>query len=877
MALKVGDLYVSLTANTQKLQGQLNGAAKKIEKFGRDLKGLGKDASEMSNMVTAAVGAAFAVASSKDAAVKKQVDELKNQSTALAVEVARVALPVLQSMADLVGRLVALFRSLTPEQKAMVLTFIEAAAAVSAVGMAAVKLEPAFKLAASSVRTLGSLLGAVSLPAVLAIGAIVLAVGYLREFWDQNLFGIQEKAAAVWTWIQNKWTTVATTLAGASDTVKVKFAEAFKWIGEKFAEMAVYVIRGSANLARALELDSIFDIDGMEKSALDFTSNLPKMLVEGAAALKDGAVEGVGMIVDAVGTTLKMSGSGVAKIAGDIKARLQGMLGGLLPESAKAGPMKDLADAGAKAQVDYGRLRADKLDASFVALRGRGGNLRDSLEMAGALNVPKELEAFNGEALSSIKGIEDVRDFLHKLGASAGNTEQYLAAWQRWNEEQKKNAAHVDRLREDRAPQAAQQFLAGGSFGDAARMAGVTTALPDFLEKLNGGSLKSLSAFEDIEDQLAQVRDLSPVARELWERSKKYYLDGIDSEKQKAVLQKQQYEQAISGFKSQVIGSMGKLGGVIEAATGPMAQAGGPIGALVAVGFELLKNSKQFGEFQAAMDGVIQGLSDALGQLLPPFTMLVNAIQPIVAAVGAIVAQVVPLLTAVIEPLLPVFVVLGTLLAALTPVIGLVVQLLQIALIPVMNLLNGVMRGLFVVIQAVAVGILSVVVSISAIWNGIVSAVQAVLTFLSTIQIAGAQPFAFLGEWATSLESSKAATDTYKQQLQDAATMSFDSAMTTAKSFNGAAEAADQLAGSMTNAASGFKVDLARFNATNVGAGPRSPADLGVGSGALVGDTYVTIVSNDPEVIWERMQGVNRRKAFQLGRGPLGGLPAFGG
>jgi hypothetical protein len=80
----------------------------------------------------------------------------------------------------------------------------------------------------------------------------------------------------------------------------------------------------------------------------------------------------------------------------------------------------------------------------------------------------------------------------------------------------------------------------------------------------------------------------------------------------------------------------------------------------------------------------------------------------------------------------------------------------------------------------------------------------------------------------------------------------------------------------MTNAASGFKVDLARFNVSNVGAGPGSPADLGVGSSALVGDTYVTIVSNDPEAIWNKMESVRRRKSFQAGRGPLGGLPAFG-
>lgn len=865
MALKVGDLYVSLTANTQKLQSQLNSAAKKVEAFGRNLKSLGKDASEMSNMVTAAVGAAVAVASSKDAAVKKQVEELKNQSTALAIEVARVALPVLQSMADFVGRVVALFRALTPEQRAMLLTFIEMAAAVSAVGMAAVRLEPAFKLVATSVRFVGAAMGGLSvglLPAIAAVAVLVGFAGLLRESWDENLLGIQETAAKVWGWMQSNGPKLGKVLGGVAEYVGRVFQQVFLWIAQIWAAQSRAVVQTTVALGRALGIDKLVDLDGWEELGSTFADWIEQLPTDsGLEAVADDALEQFGR--------MKV---GVTKIGGDIVKTVKGVFGSL-PDAAKATAFKDLTDAGAKAQTDFGRLRADKMEASFVALRGRGGNLRDSLEMAGALNVPKELEQFTGDALSSIKGIEDVRDFLHKLGAKSGETEKYLAAWEKWNEEQRKNAQHVDRLRADMTTQAAARLFGGGTLGESARMAGITSGIPPEFEQFSGSLLRTASDFEDLRDRLAQVREKNPLIDQFIDQMQAVQEDAAKKAKELEEARKQ----AIDGFRDGVVGSLGKLGGVIQAATGPLAQAAGPIGALVAVGVELLKNSTQFGEFQAALDGVIQGLSDALGQLLPPFTMLVRAIQPIVSALGAIVSTVVPLLTSVIEPLLPVFVVLGALLMTLSPIIGAIVQVLQVALIPIMGVLNGVMKALFGAIQVVAYVILGYVVLYGELWNGIISAVQAVLTFLASIEIAGGKPFAFLGEWAASLESSKAATDTYRQQMNDVGNMTWDAAMTTAQSFGNAAGAADTLAAGMTNAASGFKADLARFNATNVGSSIGSPADLGVSSGALVGDTYVTIVSNDPEAIWNRMESLRRRGNFQRGRGTLGGLPAFGG
>lgn len=862
MALKVGDLYVSLTANTQKLQGQLNGAAKKIEAFGRNLKGLGKDASDMSNMVSAAVGAAVAVAASKDAQVKKQVDDLKNASTAVAIEVARLALPVLQQMADLVGRVVTLFRQLTPEQRAMATQFIQVALGVSAVGMAAVKLEPVFKLVATAVRFVASSMGLLSASTLPVLAAVVLLVGiagFLREAWDQNLGGIQEKFAAVWGWMQETGQKVGNSLGNAASWISKKFQQAFIWIAEAFAGLMKKLLEGMAWVAKKMGLDSFVDVDGLQAFGNDIADWIAQLPTDaGLSSLKDDAIN-----------TLTMMKNGVVKIGGDIKAKLKGYFELLPANATKVGQFKDLTD---KAQEDFGRLRADKMEASFRALRGRGGNLRDSMEMAGALNVPAELEKFNGEALSSIKGIEDVRDFLHKLGAKSGETEKYLSAWEKWNEDQRKAAQHVDRLRADRTPQAAEQFLGGQqTFGAAARMAGVTSGIPAALEGLSGATLTTLSAWEDLEDQLAQVRELNPVVREFYDASRKTFEAALEKQKE---LEKARQD-AIGGFQSQVISSMGKVGGIIQAATGPLAQALGPIGALLGIVLELVSGSKGFENLIAALDGILQGLADAVGQVFAPVSMLVNALQPIVGAAGALVAQVLPLVTSIIEPLLPVFVMLGAVLMALSPLLAFVVRVVEVALIPVLAVLEGAMRVLFGALQTVAVIVLGVVVGVVNVWNGIVSAIQAVLTWISGFEIAGQRPFAFLADWAASLEAAKGPAAQYQQQLNDTMAMTYESAMTQAKAFGALDEATNNLAGSMTNAASGFKVDLARFNATGVGATPGAPVEAsGIG---YYGDTFVTIVSDDPEVIWEKMEGVRRKKNFQGGRGQLGGLFAYGG
>lgn len=289
-------------------------------------------------------------------------------------------------------------------------------------------------------------------------------------------------------------------------------------------------------MARALGMDALFDVNGLEKAALQFTDVAREGMLDGALAIGTAAIDGVKVLASGLGTALEFSGQGLSKIADDVTKKVGAAFSGFrLPDAAKVpitlSAEKDKAEKVARAdpvKVDYGRLRADKMEASFRALAGVGGNLRDSLEMAGALEVPRQLEQFSGDALKSVKGIEDVRDFLHKIGASAGESEKYLAAWEKWNEDQRKAAQHVDRLRADRAPVAAQQFLGGGqTFGDAARMAGVTSGIPAALEGLSGATLTTVSAWEDLEDQLAQVRDLNPVVREFYDASRKTFEDAL--------------------------------------------------------------------------------------------------------------------------------------------------------------------------------------------------------------------------------------------------------------------------------------------------------------------------------------------------------------
>lgn len=180
---------------------------------------------------------------------------------------------------------------------------------------------------------------------------------------------------------------------------------------------------------------------------------------------------------------------------------------------------------------------------------------------------------------------------------------------------------------------------------------------------------------------------------------------------------------------------------------------------------------------------------------------------------------------------------LGSVLEVLTPVIDVVAvgfillgDLLQLLAVPLKFLVDVALRGLFEVLKGVALIIMGIATGLSAAWNGIVGAIQSVFRALGSISIFGGKPLDFLNEWADGLEGAKAPVDQLTLAMAQLAGLTYDEAL--AKAHATAEQlrlnkAVAQAVEEVTNLPSGYKVALARFNASEGQAPPMSPSGGG--------------------------------------------------
>lgn len=225
--------------------------------------------------------------------------------------------------------------------------------------------------------------------------------------------------------------------------------------------------------------------------------------------------------------------------------------------------------------------------------------------------------------------------------------------------------------------------------------------------------------------------------------------------------------EATDALGAKLIGRIGRAQGLAESAA-QGAIVGGPAGAAVAVGVDLLTQSKQFQSIVGELDGFIQAVSDALGQLLEPLMPFLDILQP------------------------------------LASLLGVIVKIVSSALMPALSLLWN------VALKPLAMLVLIIAKAIGDVWNGILGAVQGIFRALGSISIFGAHPFGFLNDWAESIDSAKVDTDALAGALDALGKSTYDTSVQTHKMGTAAKEAAE----SLSNIPSGYKIALARFNAT---------------------------------------------------------------
>lgn len=149
--------------------------------------------------------------------VKMQVSGTMAQ---IGADVASVLAPVLEKAAELIGKITAKLRELSPEQTETILKVVGIVAAIAPVLIIGGKLISGIGAVVSA---LGTVIGVLGGPLTLAIGAVIAIGVLLYKNWDK----IKETAANVASWVSEKWTMLKEKVSGAIDAVKEKI-ENFK-------------------------------------------------------------------------------------------------------------------------------------------------------------------------------------------------------------------------------------------------------------------------------------------------------------------------------------------------------------------------------------------------------------------------------------------------------------------------------------------------------------------------------------------------------------------------------------------------------------------------------------------------------------------------
>lgn len=315
------------------------------------------------------------------------------------------------------------------------------------------------------------------------------------------------------------------------------------------------------------------------------------------------------------------------------------------------------------------------------------------------------------------------------------------------------------------------------------------------------------------------------------------------------------------------ISKLGTLGEVAQSALQGFSQ-GGPIGAIIAVIADLLMRTKGFAETVQSLNGMMDGIIDAIGPLTEAGTlltdMIVESMQPVLEKLKSIFEVLNK------NAITPLFRALGALNAAIMPIIEVLLAVLQ----PVIEVLGFVIRGVAIVIGAIAVAIGWVV-------NAVIDVISEILNVVAGV----ADIFGAGGEvrkFRDSIRESRIDLDDLTQALTDTVLgteYSTDATEEQAEaneeaaasvreldtSANEAATTIQEVNEALTNIPQGFKIAAARFEAIGDTFAPGGASMLGVGG---AGASMVTTIENvflqtdDPEAFLNKLQNAAAWRNF---------------
>ncbi|MBZ4336424.1 hypothetical protein [Corallococcus sp. AS-1-12] len=667
--LRVGDLYVAVTATVGPALANLGKLVEGVEKAAKQVKAAAKDMGEIGMVVAAGIAGAVAAAATSNAAMAKETERIKALLYTLAADIGDAFLPVVKQVADGVERVVAHFQSLAPDVKASAANMLVWAASAGVAGMA---LSKAAGIVASFsggvglvLKVLGALDKSVALTSLAAsvdkvtasLGGLTAkapatmgSLGRLALSFGGLLVPLSAVAAAVAALVL-----LAGSVYAAWEDSSTGVADLFRGMGEQLSKWAGKVADGFTRAFVALG-------DFVKRASLAVL-DVVAAHVRAVSRLLEPVVRHAGF-PELAATFREVSTVTGRELLDTLGQSAQVLWDGAKQTAEAVG--ESVADAGAalKESVAYG-LRTSTAGAKKLGT-----------DMARALN----LEGLTGQ----------IQALLTKLAGGSGDAS---------------GKARIRKPTDKAALEAARKK-------EAAEQAAMA-------------KLQAQANEESRKEYLASVRaDESAGAAAFHEM--RLEAERLAAEAEAAM------EAARESLVDRFIGGLGQLGDLINAGVQGM-EAGGAYGAIIAVVGELLMQSEGFKGVIESVNTLIQKVADSLGTLLEPLQPLLNAVTMVVDGFLSALTPVFEMLGEAIEPLVPPLVVLGDIVKGLAPLFAVLGRTFLLIQQPLSILGGPVMKALFTALKFVGSIVLTIAKAISEVWNAVIGAVQNVIRAISSL------------------------------------------------------------------------------------------------------------------------------------------------
>jgi len=423
MSLRIGSLYVSLTANSTGLVKGFAEAAKAAEKVAKDVKRASGEVAQVAGTFAALGGAALKLASSVDGPTKNALAGLERSTKVLAVQIADMLLPAVKAIADMFRTMAGVVAGLDPETKKSISSFAVLAVQL-AVGAKALSLVASISgNVFGALRAVAAAVAGIGVGPLLAFGlaiAGVIAVAVLlHRAWRKNWGGIQEATAEVVDWIRDAFGQLANFLGGVWDFLvdgAANFVNSLldvvdaiqKLTGKKLIDTGG-MREGFAGLFKDLKSGSFFS------EAFKFGKGIGQQVVDGLAEEFAAIKKELGLDNLFKGGKTIGLGRGSPATPGDVSGH-SGMADMALSAAADAAA-RALADLEKEtADIEIGRevrqwlreidkIEKDTAQHAAALEKARGLELRNRLAIASDLEKQKRVAgAIQSGTVSSLTG-----------------------------------------------------------------------------------------------------------------------------------------------------------------------------------------------------------------------------------------------------------------------------------------------------------------------------------------------------------------------------------------------------------------------------------------------------------------------------------------